>query len=309
MSHHQRNDPCPCGSGKKYKKCCLSRDQAAIPRTGAAGNQEHFIAEIRPDLDEAVDRVLQKMDEGAGRRVESEIATLLKDNPGYHMTQYAMGVYRVMVMKDPVAAIPFFEKAVKIFPPFPEAHYNLGQAALQNCNIPRAVEAFRAAISCSDDDDGVGALARKQLQWLEKTVLKGTTFPTLDAYVENERLFDQAFRCLCDREFEQALDLFRRVLVEYPDHVQTHGNMALACAGLGRKSEAMACIDRALELDPGYQPAITNRRAISQMREGEPFQPGAIMEQRYYVEQARRSKVPGDKPTLLERMKNRLFGR
>jgi preprotein translocase subunit SecA len=20
-----RNDPCPCGSGKKFKKCCLSR--------------------------------------------------------------------------------------------------------------------------------------------------------------------------------------------------------------------------------------------------------------------------------------------
>jgi hypothetical protein len=23
-----RNDSCPCGSGKKYKKCCLSKDQA-----------------------------------------------------------------------------------------------------------------------------------------------------------------------------------------------------------------------------------------------------------------------------------------
>ncbi|MCE8426628.1 MAG: SEC-C domain-containing protein [Candidatus Methanoperedens sp.] len=22
-SIYQRNDPCPCGSGKKYKKCCL----------------------------------------------------------------------------------------------------------------------------------------------------------------------------------------------------------------------------------------------------------------------------------------------
>jgi uncharacterized protein YecA (UPF0149 family) len=22
-----RNDPCPCGSGKKYKKCCLEKDQ------------------------------------------------------------------------------------------------------------------------------------------------------------------------------------------------------------------------------------------------------------------------------------------
>jgi preprotein translocase subunit SecA len=21
-----RNDPCPCGSGKKYKKCCLKDD-------------------------------------------------------------------------------------------------------------------------------------------------------------------------------------------------------------------------------------------------------------------------------------------
>jgi preprotein translocase subunit SecA len=24
-----RNDPCPCGSGKKYKKCCMNKDQAA----------------------------------------------------------------------------------------------------------------------------------------------------------------------------------------------------------------------------------------------------------------------------------------
>jgi hypothetical protein len=22
-----RNDPCPCGSGKKYKKCCLNKDR------------------------------------------------------------------------------------------------------------------------------------------------------------------------------------------------------------------------------------------------------------------------------------------
>jgi hypothetical protein len=23
-----RNDPCPCGSGKKYKKCCFAKDEA-----------------------------------------------------------------------------------------------------------------------------------------------------------------------------------------------------------------------------------------------------------------------------------------
>src|ERR1043166_1708903 len=32
-----RNDPCPCGSGKKYKKCCEGRDETrASASTGTA---------------------------------------------------------------------------------------------------------------------------------------------------------------------------------------------------------------------------------------------------------------------------------
>ncbi len=31
-----RNDPCPCGSGKKYKKCCLGKDEQDSPARGAA---------------------------------------------------------------------------------------------------------------------------------------------------------------------------------------------------------------------------------------------------------------------------------
>jgi len=30
MTEPGRNDPCPCGSGKKYKKCCLPQKQAAV---------------------------------------------------------------------------------------------------------------------------------------------------------------------------------------------------------------------------------------------------------------------------------------
>ncbi len=26
---HARNEPCPCGSGRKYKQCCLAKDEAA----------------------------------------------------------------------------------------------------------------------------------------------------------------------------------------------------------------------------------------------------------------------------------------
>ena len=28
-THPGRNEPCPCGSGKKYKHCCLAKDETA----------------------------------------------------------------------------------------------------------------------------------------------------------------------------------------------------------------------------------------------------------------------------------------
>ena len=28
MAKPRRNDPCPCGSGNKYKKCCLAKAEA-----------------------------------------------------------------------------------------------------------------------------------------------------------------------------------------------------------------------------------------------------------------------------------------
>jgi tetratricopeptide (TPR) repeat protein len=284
MSQPGRNDPCPCGSGKKYKKCCLPRDAAARPRVAAEDHEEPFVAELRPDLDAAVDRVLERLELGAGRAVEPEIKALLEKHPRYHMTHYAMGVYMAMVMKDPVGAIPFLEKAVQILPPFPEAHYNLGTAARMACDIPKAVKALRAALRYSQADGEIAEMARKELHFLETTVLKESPFPNLDAYLANAKLFDEAFECLNKRDFEKAVQLFRRVLCENPNHVQSFGNIALAYAGLGQRAAAMECFERALALDPGYEPALVNRRVVARMREGEPFFPDAIQETHYYLE-------------------------
>jgi hypothetical protein len=38
MTKTGRNDPCPCGSGKKYKKCCLSNDEQAARAAYAAAS-------------------------------------------------------------------------------------------------------------------------------------------------------------------------------------------------------------------------------------------------------------------------------
>ena len=45
-----RNDPCHCGSGKKYKKCCMEKDEAARP----AGQEQ------MPEVDEKFDHASQR---------------------------------------------------------------------------------------------------------------------------------------------------------------------------------------------------------------------------------------------------------
>lgn len=37
-----RNEPCPCGSGKKYKKCCLRKEREAPTPTSEASGQFRF---------------------------------------------------------------------------------------------------------------------------------------------------------------------------------------------------------------------------------------------------------------------------
>ena len=57
-----RNDPCPCGSGKKFKKCCLGKDESASSSHGAAevsrelreamkGRQFNSLAEVQAFTD------------------------------------------------------------------------------------------------------------------------------------------------------------------------------------------------------------------------------------------------------------------
>lgn len=60
-----RNDPCPCGSGKKYKKCCLSKDESANyqlqTKTGLVGkamdwvmSQDYLKNALQPFLKEFI---------------------------------------------------------------------------------------------------------------------------------------------------------------------------------------------------------------------------------------------------------------
>jgi hypothetical protein len=63
-----RNDPCPCGSGRKYKKCCLAADEALVRQaskareTEAAAHSERDMLQC-PDINDATPAEYQPFSE------------------------------------------------------------------------------------------------------------------------------------------------------------------------------------------------------------------------------------------------------
>ena len=70
MSKLSRNAPCPCGSGKTYKKCCLLREQVSATRQAPSDifKQVHAQMEELDNLSNSVIDLIQagKLDESSG---------------------------------------------------------------------------------------------------------------------------------------------------------------------------------------------------------------------------------------------------
>jgi tetratricopeptide (TPR) repeat protein len=81
-----RNDPCPCGSGQKYKQCCREKDraaQSAADRARAAQERERQHAALREsqELDAASNAVVDLIDAGRLDEAEHAARRLLEDYP------------------------------------------------------------------------------------------------------------------------------------------------------------------------------------------------------------------------------------
>jgi len=77
-----RNDPCPCGSGKKYKRCCLevdARRAAEEMERSARGKQQFVVAET--DLDDLSNSVQVLIESNDLDRAEAVCRELQENFP------------------------------------------------------------------------------------------------------------------------------------------------------------------------------------------------------------------------------------
>lgn len=107
MARPGRNDRCPCGSGKKYKQCCLTADEAAEQKQAAEAQaardqrdaerrdrarelRADFMARLRGEgtfedpLDTASNAVIDLVKAGKLDEAEAAARTLLADYPEVH---------------------------------------------------------------------------------------------------------------------------------------------------------------------------------------------------------------------------------
>ncbi len=245
-----------------------------------------FTAEIIPDVDDRCDEALTLVERGDIAKGEAMLEALRAQYPSYHTVLYGIGFCHGLKGQTN-EAIVCLERAVEIFPLLAHAHYNLGSAYCQNLDVEKAVRAYQTAIEVDGEDGQVGRLARGQLDELETAVRQsGLDIPT---YISNKRIFDRAFEALREKRFQAAIELFEQVLATEKGHVQSHGNMGLAYAGLGNRQKAIECLNKAIELDPEYEPAMINRIAVERLRDGEAMADQAFNEVAYYSE----FKLPG----------------
>jgi tetratricopeptide (TPR) repeat protein len=133
MAKHGRNDPCPCGSGQKYKRCCLPKEEAAA----AASRATHTAAstargsplmrmpdvpgDIADDLDAASNCVRPLIKAGKLDEAEKAAHDLLERFPQVHDGYDRLGmVYEAR--GDLKQAAAYYRKVIEFIRQHPDGY-------------------------------------------------------------------------------------------------------------------------------------------------------------------------------------------
>ena len=140
-----RNDPCPCGSGQKYKRCCLQKDQAANGAALALATttkvrerqeldafleQEETVLLQEEELTRASNAVVDLLRSGKLDEAERAARDLLVRFPEVHDGYDRLGmVYEAR--GDREKAVECYRKVIELIHTDPEHYHSDFEATIQ----------------------------------------------------------------------------------------------------------------------------------------------------------------------------------
>jgi tetratricopeptide (TPR) repeat protein len=129
-----RNQPCPCGSGRRYKQC-----HGALAGPEASGHEVE-------DVGATIDRGMAAHRGGDLDGAEQAYRQALERDPEHPLARHYLGMilYQRGRIDD---ALPVLERAVAQVPAEPEFHNNLGLALAAADRLEEAIAAHRRALA------------------------------------------------------------------------------------------------------------------------------------------------------------------
>ncbi|MEO8739940.1 MAG: DUF5672 family protein [Casimicrobiaceae bacterium] len=137
-----RNDPCPCGSGKRYKHCHGAVGTAPAPSAPPVTTPS--------STEQRLGAALAAHQRGDVRSAEVIYREVLATAPAHPLAQHYLGVIEYQ-RGDLAAALPRLEAARDAAPREPEFHGNLGLAYAAADREADAIAAYRAALALKAD--------------------------------------------------------------------------------------------------------------------------------------------------------------
>jgi tetratricopeptide (TPR) repeat protein len=285
-----RNEPCPCGSGRRYKHCCgaPSLASSAPPHPGPL----------------EIGELVALVNQGRLGDAERQTRSLLTGYPEAGILWKILGVTLVRQGKEALQAL---RRAAELLPQDAEAHANLGAALHDRREWPAALVSLNRALELEpgalqtliDAGDALCALgrARESLALYRRALhldpssreaqnnlgnaylQQGEGARAVACYRQALSLRPDDAEVLCNLgnalrqsgQLQEALSCSQRALALEPGLAMAHNNQGLVLAGLGRQREAVASFRQAVRLNPHYLEALDNLgnalRAVGERRE------------------------------------------
>ena len=260
-----------CCAEMRNEACCDCTYYTDAKRYNATRHtpERHFIAEFNPEVEDAVDHAMDFAERGKTDAAWAAMTRLSNEHPENHSVCYGMGTMHA-IKGEHKESVKWFDKAISIFPYFVEAYFNMAVSYQKQFDVGNAIRAYRKVVELGDPNDMPAKQARSFLDDMAVSIRR-TEGVDLDSYIESQSKFDHAFALMEQEDWSSALAGFRASAAITDRNPAIHGNMGLCLAKLGFKAQSLASLDRAIELDPQYEPAMTNRIAVELMIEGAPL--------------------------------------
>ena len=244
----ERNAPCPCGSGKKYKQCCL------VQRQDATSQQAAKAAQAAQWLQQGLEQHRAGQLEAAKTQYEKVLGILPEQVDAWHL----LGVLSQSCGQLP-RAIECLSRALQLQPDNAEHALSLGLAWQAAGQPTQAEAAYRHALTV--DPDHVAARnnlgnALKDLGRFEEAV--DSYRAALQRLSEPMIHYNLANVLFTLNRVDEAIGHFNEALVLNPAYVEAWGNLGSAWRSKGKMTEAIDCYRRALALRADFAEAHNN---------------------------------------------------